>query len=299
MNVKALIRTVPDFPKPGILFKDITPVLANPSLLAQTIDGMIEATGITQVDKVVGIDARGFIFGALIAERLGAGFIPVRKKGKLPYRTVSYKYDLEYGSAEIEMHIDSVKPGMRVLVHDDLLATGGTAAAAAELMFGKGAEHPDYLYLFIGSFIGIVAGYGGHGIGRAMHAEPHVPHWGRRGEGLRLRPGMAITIEMLSAHVSGAPVVDHDGTYVGFISEVDILKALAAGQDLTALTAEQLMVHNPIAVHRSTPIAEAIKIMADKHLLNLPVEEDGTVTYSVTRHDLLRASIGLAVAIED
>ena len=97
----------------------------------------------------------------------------------------------------------------------------------------------------------------------------------------------------------GAPVVDQDGAYIGFISEVDILKALAAGQDLTALTAEQLMVHNPIAVHRSTPIAEAIKIMADKHLLNLPVEEDGTVTYSVTRHDLLRASIGLAVAIED
>lgn len=111
--------------------------------------------------------------------------------------------------------------------------------------------------------------------------------------------GMAVTIELLSAHISGAPVVDQNGAYIGFISEVDILKALAAGQDLSALTAEQLMVHNPIAVHRSTPIADAIKIMADTHLLNLPVEEDGTVTYSVTRHDLLRASVGLAVAIED
>jgi len=110
---------------------------------------------------------------------------------------------------------------------------------------------------------------------------------------------MAITIEMLSAHVSGAPVVDQDGTYVGFISEFDILRALAAGQDLNRLTAEQLMVTHPIAVRRSTPIAEAIKIMADKHLLNLPVEENGKVAYSVTRHDLLRASVGLAVGIED
>lgn len=111
--------------------------------------------------------------------------------------------------------------------------------------------------------------------------------------------GMAITIEMLSAHVSGAPVVDHDGAYVGFISEVDILSALAAGHDLNTLTAERLMVKNPIAVRKSTPIAEAIKIMADKHLLNLPVEENGQVTYSITRHDLLRASVGLPVDIEE
>ncbi len=111
--------------------------------------------------------------------------------------------------------------------------------------------------------------------------------------------GMAITIEMLSAHVSGAPVLDENGTYVGFISEFDILKALEAKKDLNGLTAAELMVTDPIAVHKSTPIAEAIKIMADKHLLNLPVEEDGKVTYSVTRHDLLRASIGLAVGIEE
>ncbi|ULA68601.1 MAG: CBS domain-containing protein [Nitrospira sp.] len=111
--------------------------------------------------------------------------------------------------------------------------------------------------------------------------------------------GMAITIEMLSAHVSGAPVVDHDGTYVGFISEVDILTALAGAHDLNRLTAEQLMVKNPISVRKSTPIAEAIQIMADKHLLNLPVEENGRVTYSVTRHDLLRASVGMPVDIEE
>lgn len=111
--------------------------------------------------------------------------------------------------------------------------------------------------------------------------------------------GMSITIEMLSAHVSGAPVVEHDGTYVGFISEVDILHALAQGHDLNRVTAEQLMVKHPIAVRKSTPIAEAIKLMADKHLLNLPVEENGRVTYSVTRHDLLRASVGMPVDIED
>lgn len=111
--------------------------------------------------------------------------------------------------------------------------------------------------------------------------------------------GMAITIEMLSAHISGAPVLDENGAYVGFISEFDILKALEAKKDLNGLTAAELMVKDPIAVHKSTPIAEAIKIMADKHLLNLPVEEDGKVTYSVTRHDLLRASIGLAVGIEE
>lgn len=111
--------------------------------------------------------------------------------------------------------------------------------------------------------------------------------------------GMEITIEMLSAHISGAPVVDNHGAYVGFISELDILSALAGGHDLNELTAEQLMVKNPIAVHKSTPIAEAITIMADKHLLNLPVEENGQVTYSVTRHDLLRASVGMPVDIEE
>ncbi|MCX6850647.1 MAG: adenine phosphoribosyltransferase [Verrucomicrobia bacterium] len=139
-SIRRTIRDVPDFPNPGILFKDITPVLANPTLLAQTIDGMIEATGITEVDKVVGIDARGFIFGALIAERLGAGFIPVRKKGKLPWQTRGIDYSLEYGTNSVEMHLDAIAPGETVLLADDLLATGGTAAAALHLIEQAGGK---------------------------------------------------------------------------------------------------------------------------------------------------------------
>ena len=139
-SIRRTIRDVPDFPKPGILFKDITPVLANPTLLSQTIDGMFDATGITQVDKVVGIDARGFIFGALIAERLGAGFIPVRKKGKLPWQTRGIDYALEYGTNSVEMHLDAIAPGETVLLADDLLATGGTAAAALHLIEQAGGK---------------------------------------------------------------------------------------------------------------------------------------------------------------
>ena len=139
-SLTAAIRDVPDFPKPGILFKDITPVLADPALLAQAIDGMIAATGIQKVDKVIGIDARGFIFGALISQRLGAGFVPIRKKGKLPWKTFGTSYDLEYGSATIEVHQDAIAPGETVLLADDLLATGGTAAAALDLVQQLGGE---------------------------------------------------------------------------------------------------------------------------------------------------------------
>lgn len=139
-TLRAAVRDVADFPKPGIVFKDITPVLADPALLARAIDGMIGLTGLERVDKVVGIDARGFIFGSLIAARLGAGFIPVRKKGKLPWKTHGASYDLEYGSATIEIHQDAVSPGERVLLADDLLATGGTAAAALDLVGRLGGE---------------------------------------------------------------------------------------------------------------------------------------------------------------
>lgn len=128
------VRDVPDFPKPGILFKDITPVLADPALLSATIDGMIAASGVTRVNKVIGIDARGFIFGSLIAAKLNAGFIPIRKKGKLPWKTLGTSYDLEYGSNSIEIHQDAIRPGETVLLADDLLATGGTAAAALDLI---------------------------------------------------------------------------------------------------------------------------------------------------------------------
>ena len=139
-RIRGTIRDVPDFPNPGILFKDITPVLAAPELMAASIDGMIEATGITHVDKVVGIDARGFIFGALIAERLRAGFVPVRKKGKLPWQTRGVDYALEYGTNSVEMHLDAIAPGETVLLADDLLATGGTAAAALHLISEAGGK---------------------------------------------------------------------------------------------------------------------------------------------------------------
>lgn len=139
-HIRATIRDVPDFPKPGILFKDITPVLSDPALLARSIDGMIDATGVLSVDKVVGIDARGFIFGSLIAQRLNAGFVPVRKKGKLPWMTRGADYSLEYGSNSIEIHQDAIAPGETVLLADDLLATGGTAGAALALIEQSGGK---------------------------------------------------------------------------------------------------------------------------------------------------------------
>ena len=133
-RLRTAIRDVPDFPQPGILFKDITPVLADSELIKLAIDGMVEAVGDQKVDKVVGIDARGFIFGALLAARLGTGFIPARKKGKLPWRTRGIDYSLEYGMNSIEMHEDAIAPGENVVLADDLLATGGTAGAVLELM---------------------------------------------------------------------------------------------------------------------------------------------------------------------
>ena len=139
-RLRAGIRDVPDFPKPGILFKDITPLLADPALFKLSIDCFVEATRAAGAEKVVGIDARGFLFGAAVAYELGLGFVPVRKKGKLPYQCQSAAYKLEYGEAVVEMHIDALKPGERVVLIDDLLATGGTAAAAAQLINKMGAE---------------------------------------------------------------------------------------------------------------------------------------------------------------
>jgi adenine phosphoribosyltransferase len=133
-DLELAIRNVPDFPKPGIQFKDITPVLADARLFAGAIDLLIEGFRPGDVDAVVGIDARGFIFAAAAALKLQAGFVPVRKKGKLPYQTIEQSYDLEYGTATVAMHVDALKPGARVLLVDDLLATGGTAAAAVALM---------------------------------------------------------------------------------------------------------------------------------------------------------------------
>ncbi len=134
------IRDVPDFPKPGILFKDITPILGDPKLFKTSIQLLAETAGDTQIDKVVGIDARGFIFAAGVAHLIGAGFVPVRKKGKLPWTTHQMAYSLEYGEDIVEIHSDAVKPGEKILLVDDLLATGGTAAAATKLLKALDAD---------------------------------------------------------------------------------------------------------------------------------------------------------------
>ena len=134
----AAIRDVPDFPKPGILFKDITPILSSGRLFRIAVDCFVKANESLQIDKVVGIDARGFLFGAAAAYELGIGFVPVRKKGKLPYQTESASYSLEYGESVVEMHVDAIVPGERIALIDDLLATGGTAAAASCLIAKMG-----------------------------------------------------------------------------------------------------------------------------------------------------------------
>src|SRR6185369_9545072 len=152
-DLEGAIRNIPDFPKPGIQFKDITPVLADARLFSSSIDLLIDGFRPGSVDAVVGIDARGFIFAAAAAIRLEAGFVPVRKKGKLPYRTHEQEYELEYGTAAIAMHVDALKPGSRVLLIDDLLATGGTAAAAATLVQKLGAEILEISFLIELSFL--------------------------------------------------------------------------------------------------------------------------------------------------
>lgn len=138
--LKSAVRDVPDFPTPGILFKDITPILGDSSLFRHAVDCFVEATKGMEVDKVVGIDARGFLFGAAAAYALGAGFVPVRKKGKLPYQSDAVSYSLEYGQGCVEMHVDAISPGERVVLIDDLLATGGTAGAAIQLIRKAGGN---------------------------------------------------------------------------------------------------------------------------------------------------------------
>jgi adenine phosphoribosyltransferase len=139
-RLRAAVRDVPDFPKKGIMFKDITPVLSDASLFRASIDLFLERCRGREVDKIVGIDARGFVFGSAVAYELGVGFVPIRKRGKLPYRTEIAKYSLEYGEAEVEMHTDAVTQGERVVLVDDLLATGGTSAAAAILIRKAGGQ---------------------------------------------------------------------------------------------------------------------------------------------------------------
>ena len=153
-RLKAAVRDVPDFPKPGILFKDITPVLRDADLFRRAMDLLAVCSDDLRVDKVVAIESRGFILGGALALRLGAGFVPVRKPGKLPWKARSASYALEYGTDTLEMHEDAVSPADRVLVVDDVIATGGTARAAGELVEALGARVAAYLFLVELAFLG-------------------------------------------------------------------------------------------------------------------------------------------------
>jgi adenine phosphoribosyltransferase len=151
--LKPLLRDVADFPKPGILFKDITPLLANPSAREQVVEAIADHFKTRQIDAVAGVEARGFIFGSLIAQKMAIPFIPIRKAGKLPYKKITEEYALEYGTASIEMHVDAVAKGTRVLLHDDLLATGGTASAAGSMIQRLGGTVAGYSFIINLAFL--------------------------------------------------------------------------------------------------------------------------------------------------
>lgn len=153
MDLQQYFRDIQDFPKEGILFKDITPLLLNPAARAQMLDQLVSELKEKQIDKVVGVESRGFFFGILLAEKLNAGFIPVRKPKKLPYKTISASYELEYGQDTLEMHIDAIQKGDKILIHDDVLATGGTAKAVCELVEKLGGEIVQCNFLMELSFL--------------------------------------------------------------------------------------------------------------------------------------------------
>lgn len=146
-RLRTAVRDVPDFPKKGIIFKDITPILKDGALFRDSIDIFLRQCSGKAIDKIVGIDARGFLFGSAVAYKLGIGFVPLRKKGRLPYKTESAKYSLEYGEAEMELHIDAIKSGERIVLIDDLLATGGTSASATALIKKVGGELIEAMFL--------------------------------------------------------------------------------------------------------------------------------------------------------
>jgi adenine phosphoribosyltransferase len=140
MPLRAAIRTIPDYPKQGILFRDITTLLGDARAFRKAVDEIVQPWAGAKIDKVAGMEARGFILGGAVAHQLSAGFIPIRKKGKLPHKTVAVAYELEYGTDEMEMHVDAVAPGEKVILVDDLIATGGTAAGAIRLLRKTGAD---------------------------------------------------------------------------------------------------------------------------------------------------------------
>ena len=152
-KIKRNIREIQDYPKPGVLFKDITPMLANPSLVREVVNELVRCFEAQQVDAIVGVEARGFIFGSALAYRIKKGFVPIRKPGKLPATTVSEEYSLEYGTDKIEMHVDAIKEGDRVLLIDDLLATGGTMAAACSLIEKAGGKVAECSFLIELAFL--------------------------------------------------------------------------------------------------------------------------------------------------
>jgi adenine phosphoribosyltransferase len=140
MELKDAIRTIPDYPKPGIMFRDVTTLMGNPRAFRQAVDELVQPFAGAKIDKVAGIEARGFILGGAVAHQLSAGFVPLRKKGKLPHNVITESYELEYGVDEMQMHTDAIEPGERVLLVDDLVATGGTALAAVKLLRKAGAK---------------------------------------------------------------------------------------------------------------------------------------------------------------
>ncbi len=140
MDLRSVIRSIPDYPKPGIIFRDVTTLLADARGFRRAIDELVQPLAGAKIDKVAGIEARGFILGGAIAHQLSVGFVPIRKKGKLPYKTIAERYELEYGVDEVEIHVDAVARGEKVLLVDDLIATGGTATAAIKLLERAGAE---------------------------------------------------------------------------------------------------------------------------------------------------------------
>ena len=160
--IRSRIRDVPDFPSDGILFKDITPLLADVHAFRATIQTMVDALGDAPVDAVIGIESRGFMFGAALADKLSVGFVPVRKPGKLPAATYRVEYELEYGADAVEIHQDALRPGDRVVIVDDLIATGGTAKASAELVARCGAKVTAFVFV-----INLIA------LGGAKKLEPH------------------------------------------------------------------------------------------------------------------------------
>lgn len=153
INLEAYIRDIPDFPKPGVIFKDITPLLKDPEAMAFSVQGLIALTEMQPIDKVVGIESRGFFFAPLIASELNAGFVPLRKAGKLPFDTLKEPYLLEYGMDALEIHEDAIEPGDKVVLHDDVLATGGTAQAACKLIEKLGGEIVQCNFLIELSFL--------------------------------------------------------------------------------------------------------------------------------------------------